>query len=119
MELFSYPQRYIYKIDNTEYNNIYIGFIDKNNIPEGRRKNDDDYFNLNRIYNFIHECCIIQYSEKYSEDSNHNCVICNTAFKNKIYIYYDKLDRYIFPEYYWHMLKQHNMPFDDRILKLI
>jgi len=104
---------------NNTYNDILIGFLVEDNIPNTTKECNNTAL-LNKVYQIIHEYCIIQYSEKYNDDNAYNkCVICNTHFNNKIYVYYDGFDRYIFPGYYWHTIKEHHIPLDDKVLTLI
>jgi len=98
------------------YNNIYIGFIYKDDkIPSKRKKDTTDFDTVNRVLRFLHDFCILQYIDMPIE-----CYICNINLKSNIYVYYDENNtRYIFPEYYFHYIAKHDNIIDERLLTLV
>jgi len=98
------------------YKNIYIGFIDDSSTIVKRDKKCTDNVLLSHIYTFIHDYCIIQYD---IIKKDHNCRLCNITYTNKKHVFYDGYTRYIFPDYLYHYIKNHDIEIDDRLICLL
>jgi len=100
----------------SNYNDIYIGHIDDRYKCIKRKKKCTDNILLNHIYTFFKDYCIIQYS---TIDKFHNCKLCDKIYTNIQYVYYDCLTRYIFPDYLYHYIKNHDIEIDEKFICLL
>ena len=107
----------------SQYTDIFIGFIDKEDTPAARKKGYTDNVMLNRIYIFFKDYCTIQYVENCLTNKTignfHKCRLCNDLFRNVQLVYYDGLTRYIFPHYLYHYIKHHHIQFDEKLITIV
>jgi hypothetical protein len=98
------------------YTDVFIGFIDDKSKFIKRKKKCTDNVLLNHIYKFLQEYCIIQYV---TIEEFHNCRFCHEIFRNLQLVYYDGLNRYIFPDYLYHYIKHHEIEIDEKLISIL